>query len=287
MSIQNKLLVVVGSVLMVMLVVSVFLVSQQESQTLRNNIESDVANTEARLVDIFDVTDAIMSARVRLYFGDMAQANNFTLVDGLTDVMEGTATLFSKSNGEFVRVSTNVKKNDKRATGTILSPTGKAIEKINNKQAYYGTVDILGSPYLTGYEPMFDDSGNVVGIWYVGYSFNLQFLNEAIGNSAILNDGFVALRDSKNHIILQSSHVDAQSVEDIVTNNNQDWDTRVIPFESWGYDLIIAVSNKEVNNIIFSKVMLKQAYPISPLKHSLNKPTRSLRKSMFYIQKRL
>jgi len=253
MSIQNKLLVVVGSVLMVMLVVSVFLVSQQESQTLRNNIESDVANTEARLVDIFDVTDAIMSARVR---------NNFTLVDGLTDVMEGTATLFSKSNGEFVRVSTNVKKNDKRATGTILSPTGKAIEKINNKQAYYGTVDILGSPYLTGYEPMFDDSGNVVGIWYVGYSFNLQFLNEAIGNSAILNDGFVALRDSKNHIILQSSHVDAQSVEDIVTNNNQDWDTRVI----W---------------------VKPQAYPISPLKHSLNKPTRSLRKSMFYIQKRL
>jgi methyl-accepting chemotaxis protein len=28
---------------------------------------------------------------------------------------------------------------------------------------------ILGKPYLTGYEPMHDAAGEVIGIYYVGY----------------------------------------------------------------------------------------------------------------------
>src|SRR5215204_4038773 len=33
----------------------------------------------------------------------------------------------------------------------------------------HGEVDILGKPYVTGYEPIKDASGKVIGIWYVGY----------------------------------------------------------------------------------------------------------------------
>ena len=32
-----------------------------------------------------------------------------------------------------------------------------------------GGVDILGKPYVTGYDPIKDASGKVIGIWYVGY----------------------------------------------------------------------------------------------------------------------
>jgi hypothetical protein len=31
-------------------------------------------------------------------------------------------------------------------------------------KAYYGLVAILGKPYITGYEPMKDRSGNIIGI---------------------------------------------------------------------------------------------------------------------------
>jgi len=69
-----------------------------------------------------------------------------------------------------VRVSTNVPGSvHGRALGTILDPKGKAIVNINKGEAFYGEVDILGKPYVTGYDPIKDASGKVIGIWYVGY----------------------------------------------------------------------------------------------------------------------
>jgi len=82
-----------------------------------------------------------------------------------------SATLFVKTGDEYVRVSTNVPKPDGsgRATGTILDPKGKAIVAINKGEAFYGEVTILDVPYITGYEPIKDASGKVIGIYYVGY----------------------------------------------------------------------------------------------------------------------
>ena len=56
-----------------------------------------------------------------------------------------------------------------RAIGTILDPKGKAIVSINKNEAFYGDVDILGKPYITGYEPIHDAANTVIGIYYVGY----------------------------------------------------------------------------------------------------------------------
>jgi hypothetical protein len=75
-----------------------------------------------------------------------------------------------KSGEEYVRVATNVKKHDSsRATGTILDPSGPAIVMVPKGEAYDGDATILGKPYVTGYEPIRDASGHVIGIYYVGY----------------------------------------------------------------------------------------------------------------------
>ncbi|MBF0519423.1 MAG: Cache 3/Cache 2 fusion domain-containing protein, partial [Nitrospirae bacterium] len=66
-------------------------------------------------------------------FGNIGQANNFSVVDSVVKTMEGTATVFTKSGNDYVRISTNVKKSDgSRAIGTILDPDGKAIKAINS-----------------------------------------------------------------------------------------------------------------------------------------------------------
>ena len=116
-------------------------------------------------------TDAVAGKQVpAIYFGSTKQNNHFTLVDEVVKEAGGTATIFVKSGDEFVRVATNVKKNDgTRAIGTILDPKGKAIESIKKNEAFYGDVDILGKPYTTGYEPIRDAKHQVIGIFYVGY----------------------------------------------------------------------------------------------------------------------
>ncbi len=89
-----------------------------------------------------------------LWFGEQAMANWFGLVDQVNDLMGGTATIFVKSGDEFVRVCTNVQRQDaSRAVGTILDPAGKAIAAIRQGKAFYGVVDILGRAYLRATNP--------------------------------------------------------------------------------------------------------------------------------------
>jgi len=108
-----------------------------------------------------------------LYFGDTKMNNNFALVDEVQKEQGGTATIFAKSGDEFVRVATNVKKNDgSRAVGTVLDPKGKAIAAIAKGESFFGEVDILGKPYITGYEPIRDANNNIIGVYYVGYLKN-------------------------------------------------------------------------------------------------------------------
>jgi Cache 3/Cache 2 fusion domain len=106
-----------------------------------------------------------------LYFGPTKINNNFDIVDaiGKEDGQGMTATLFVKGGDEFIRVSTSVPKPDGsgRAIGTVLA--GPALESIKVGKAHYGEVPILGTPYMTGYEPIKDASGATIGVYYVGY----------------------------------------------------------------------------------------------------------------------
>jgi hypothetical protein len=90
------------------------------------------------------------------HFGTTKINNNFDIVDavGKEDGKGMTATLFAKDGGDYVRVSTSVPKPDGsgRAIGTVLA--GPALELIKAGKSYYGEVPILGTPYITGYEPI-------------------------------------------------------------------------------------------------------------------------------------
>src|SRR5882757_2572711 len=74
-------------------------------------------------------TDTVAGKQVpAIYFGSTKMNNNFDLVDQVVKEAQGTATIFVKNGEEYVRVATNVKKDDgSRAVGTILDPKGKAI----------------------------------------------------------------------------------------------------------------------------------------------------------------
>ena len=104
-----------------------------------------------------------------LYFGKMKINENFEIVDAISAKYSCTATFFEKQGDKFVRVSTDVMFEDQRAVGTILDPDGPVIKKILRGKPFYGMVDILGKMYETGYEPIFDKMGEVIGIYYTGF----------------------------------------------------------------------------------------------------------------------
>jgi hypothetical protein len=105
-----------------------------------------------------------------LYFGTTKMNNSLDVVDAVVKEDGGAATLFVKAGDEYVRIATTVKKDDgSRAMGTILDAKSPALAMINKGEAYYGDATILGKSYITGYEPIKDASGNVIGIYFVGY----------------------------------------------------------------------------------------------------------------------
>ena len=106
-----------------------------------------------------------------LYFGSTKMNNNFSVVDAVA--VEGgrgmAATLFVKSGDDYIRIATNVSTRiGRRGLGTIL--TGAALKSIKEGNPYYGKTSVLGTPYVSGYEPIKDVSGATIGVYFVGYT---------------------------------------------------------------------------------------------------------------------
>jgi Cache 3/Cache 2 fusion domain len=74
------------------------------------------------------------------------------------------ASLFVKGEGdEYVRVATTLA----NALGSELG--GPAFDAINAGKPYYGEAEVMGIPFITGYEPIKDASGAIIGVYGVGY----------------------------------------------------------------------------------------------------------------------
>lgn len=143
----------------------------QEAQSVQTAMQTLKTKTAALGAPEIRGQDSIDGKAVpALWFGSTKINGNFDVVDVVQKEQGGVATLFVKSGEDYVRVSTNVKKDDgSRAVGTVLDPNGKAIAAIRKGQGYYGDADILGKSYVTGYEPIRDAKGQVIGIYFVGY----------------------------------------------------------------------------------------------------------------------
>jgi methyl-accepting chemotaxis protein len=99
--------------------------------------------------------------------------NKFELVDEITSKLGVAATIFVKDGDDFRRLITSIRnKNGDRLVGTKLGNASAAYEPVHRKETYYGKADILGLSYLTVYDPIVDDLGNLIGILFLGIPVN-------------------------------------------------------------------------------------------------------------------
>jgi methyl-accepting chemotaxis protein len=181
--------------------------------------------------------------------GGRSQAGNFEIVDYVTGIMDGTATIFSKDRDRFVRITTNVLKDDgKRAVGTLLNNTTKAYAALSQGVSFYGVVDILGSPYITGYEPLYAKNGEYIGITYVGYKAELPVLREALERARVLKSGFVAVVDDKS-IRYLPSWTTREQVQQAIDSKNGSWVVNREPLPEWGLTVVSAYPIDELHEV--------------------------------------
>jgi methyl-accepting chemotaxis protein len=286
-SLQAKLTLAIAIILVLVTALIVILTSVSGSREIHSDVDDEAAAWLDSAQRILSVTDVIMADRVKgamallqargealgpaalgasrtlgaqslpdLILGTQSQVGDHGLVDGVTAIAGGTATLFVKHGDEFIRVATNVMRDGQRAVGTPLDPQGRAIAAIRQGEAFYGQVDILGNPFLTGYAPIRDGQGQTIGIWYVGYRADLKVLEEAIRDSRILDQGFIALVDDRGRVRMHSRHADAQVVESLANQEVAGWTVRRLAFAPWGYSILAAYPNAEVSAIISERIAL-------------------------------
>jgi len=204
-----------------------------------------------------------------LSFGTTRMNGNNALVDEVREIMGGTATFFVKNGNDFVRVSTNVMAPDgNRAVGTLLDPEGKAIAALREGRPFSGVVDILGKPYITSYEPMKDSSGNVIGVYYVGYALEtLSTIRDALEDRGVLDRGFFVLLDSRDRVVFRTEKVSAETAAEAIAfashkieKVGQKWQIHVSDFKPWDYTVVAALYLPDVSRITWQ--FIRQVYGV-------------------------
>ncbi|MFV8827803.1 methyl-accepting chemotaxis protein [Alkalihalobacterium sp. APHAB7] len=101
----------------------------------------------------------------QLYKGTTVMNENYDVVDEIGNETGDTVTIFQGDT----RIATNVMVDGQRAIGTQVSAqVAQAV--LNEGNNYYGEAEVAGHMYQTAYMPIKDQSGNAIGIFYVGAS---------------------------------------------------------------------------------------------------------------------
>lgn len=204
-----------------------------------------------------------------LRFGETEVTGTGNIVDEVTRIMGGTATLFAKQGNEFLRVATTVQTKDgQRAVGTVLDPSGPAYAALVQGKSYQGPADILGHTYITIYEPIFSSTGEILGASYVGYPIEtLATLKDSIEDHSLLTNGFFALLAPNGRILFRTSGVADSSTADDVARAAAEglpppkgWLVKTQKFAPWDFTIVAATLARDVN--LRTLEILWQAYAI-------------------------
>jgi methyl-accepting chemotaxis protein len=153
----------------------------EKTQSMANAVEaSDTMGSQmlmqafVGLDNYFDDTVVLQQDTGELLNRGMPLNNNFAIVDRFSADAGRVATIFMRKGDDFERISTSVKKQDgERAVGTLLDRHHPAYRAIMDGKPYTGRAVLFGTPYITHYAPLVDDTKKVVGILFAGTDITL------------------------------------------------------------------------------------------------------------------
>ncbi|MBI2423707.1 MAG: Cache 3/Cache 2 fusion domain-containing protein [Candidatus Hydrogenedentes bacterium] len=138
------------------------------------------------------------------------------VVDKMTQMNGGTCTIFQRMNeaGDMIRVATTVLTAEgTRAVGTYIpavTPDGTSnpvVETLLKGETYIGRAFVVNGWYITGYEPLREPGGGVMGAIYFGLPLNeIESLRKGVGDMVVGDTGHVYVvggsGDQEGHLVV-------------------------------------------------------------------------------------
>lgn len=185
-----------------------------------------------------------------LHFGNVTMLGNLAVTDDITRTTGAVASLFVRDGNQMVRVSTTLSDfNGKSPLGSELDQAGPALKLLLAGKQYEGIASIMGSTYLTRYEPVFSGQ-EVIGAWFVGYPITeLKVVETRIMETRLVQTGVVALVSANGTIIFHSKHVSEKEVNDIlraIRANDPNFIFQLIESPKKDYFIFSAVHKSEI-----------------------------------------
>ena len=119
------------------------------------------------------------------------------LVDDVGKELGVACTLFQRMNekGDLLRVATNIMKKDgKRAIGTYIPASSPVARAIREGKTYTGRAFVVDSWYLTIYEPVKNDAGEVLGAVFAGVrQDSVASLRKGIQSTVVGDSGYMMI----------------------------------------------------------------------------------------------
>jgi len=204
-----------------------------------------------------------------LHLGNEVLNNNFKEVDEFKQMTAGVATVFVRNGEDFIRVSTNVTKQDgTRAIGTILDHANPAYARLMSGQSFVGRSLLFERYYMSQYTPVRDSAGKVIAVLYVGFDYtdaqNAQFAN--LKRFRIGQTGSLALLDEKNNWLVPIAGVQAldKAAPAIVnlaktpsdggfwSDTSEDFYSVAVPFEDGPWSVVASMPQEEISAVTWS-----------------------------------
>ncbi len=140
---------------------------QLTTHTLEMKIKGDIAAVQLYVKNHY--------GKIAMTDGKLVNADGnpiegcYEMVDAIAKDLGVVSTIFAREGGDFRRISTNIRQSDgSRAVGTFLGTDSAAYTPVMQRTLYIGQANILGNPYLTAYDPILNESNEVVGILFLG-----------------------------------------------------------------------------------------------------------------------
>ncbi|HWP19228.1 MAG TPA: Cache 3/Cache 2 fusion domain-containing protein, partial [Burkholderiaceae bacterium] len=202
------------------------------NQSMRVTTENAYGAFRRQFAPTFTLVDPVQG--VLQSFGAQVNDNTSEVDRFAQDFPGGNATVFVVQGEDFRRITTSVKKEDgSRAVGTLLSRDSPAYAELRAGRKYVGTTTLFGRPFMTVYEPVKDDAGQVVGVLYIGLDISQQqaALVKAVNEARVFDTGGLYVlapnKDLQQWRLVFHPQQAGKPLKEVLGDGAQDWVSRI------------------------------------------------------------